>query len=227
MKVWVYVEGKSDSKALSALWRNWAEVLRESGWGIRTIPLDNKSRFFSKIGSRAVEKLMNNEDDLVVGLPDLHPNQIYENTEYQHRNLQELINLQRRLVERSLQSRTRTVDIQSCLNRFYPCALKYDLEVLLLTVPNQLKSLLRMRTRPQGWRLPPENQNHQNPPKKIIERLFRTHLNRRYRETTDCYSILNRVDLSDVLFDVRGVEQCPCFKAMVDWVVEKTGAQAY
>ena len=81
MKVWIFVEGESDRIALNALWAKWRESLRKAGWGIQIIPLENKSKFFRKIGHRAAEKLTNNEDDLVVGLPDLYPNREYMNSQ--------------------------------------------------------------------------------------------------------------------------------------------------
>ena len=57
MKVWIFVEGESDKLALNALWKRWLEKLKVTGWGIKIIPLENKSKFFRKIGPRAAEKL--------------------------------------------------------------------------------------------------------------------------------------------------------------------------
>jgi hypothetical protein len=56
MKVWVFVEGSSDVKALSALWSDWKEKLRDEGWGIQIIPLENKSSYaiLSKANLREV-----------------------------------------------------------------------------------------------------------------------------------------------------------------------------
>ena len=80
MKVWIFVEGRSDVQALSALWSGWQQRLKESGWGIQLISLENKSKYFRKIGPRATEKLEHDVHDLVVGLPDLYPNRDYANT---------------------------------------------------------------------------------------------------------------------------------------------------
>ena len=103
MKVWIFVEGDSDVKALSALLNGWKQNLSTKGWGIQIIPLDSKSKYFRKIGSRATEKLANDAHDLVVGLPDLYPNRDYADTEYKHDNLQELQGVQTRLVKQHLQ----------------------------------------------------------------------------------------------------------------------------
>ncbi len=226
MKVWIFVEGDSDVKGLSALLNGWKQNLSAKGWGIQVIPLDSKSKYFRKIGSRATEKLANDPHDLVVGLPDLYPNQNYANTDYRHNNLQELQGVQTRLVERHLQRMGR--HINSHMARFYPSALKHDLEMLLLAATSRLQFRLNMSNRPSGWRRPPEDQNQNEPPKKIVEGLFKTHLRRPYRETVDSHAILREVvDLREVVFDEHGTVQCPVFRAMIAWIGKKTGVPGY
>ena len=172
---------------------------------------------FKKIGARATEKLVNDARDLVVGLPDLYPNRDYVNTEYKHNNLQELRAVQTRLVRQNLQRQIRRADIGSHLARFYASALKHDLEVLLLAAPSQLQARLNMSNRPSGWRRPPEEQNQNSPPKKIVEQLFQRELKRSYRENADSTAILSNADLPAV------AKQCPTFCAMMDWIGKKTG----
>lgn len=196
MKVWIFVEGKSDVRALSALWSGWKQQLREKGWGIQLISLENKSNYFRKIGPRAIEKLVHDTRDLVVGLPDLYPNRDYANTEYKHDSLEELRDVQTRLVKQSLQKRW--ADVDSHIVRFYASALKHDLEVLLLAATSQLQSRLKVSNRPDGWRQPPEEQNQNKPPKKIVEELFQRHLRRSYREIVDSHAILSNADLREV-----------------------------
>ncbi len=233
MKVWVFVEGSSDVKALSALWSDWKEKLgeKEKGWGIHIIPLENKSKYFKKIGPRATEKLLNDPSDLVVGLPDLYPNRDYANTEYKHDNLKKLQEVQDRLVNKSLSSekKVRRTDIGSHMARFYSSALKHDLEVLLLAATKQLKIRLGMQNRHRlsGWRRPPEDQNQNQPPKRIVEDLFRKHLGKSYRQNVDSYAILSKANLREVVFDERGTIQCPTFRAMIDWIGDKTGVPGY
>ena len=227
MKVWVFVEGTSDKQALSVLWRDWKQRLGKKGWGVQFIPLENKSKYFRKIGARAAEKLVYDVNDLVVGLPDLYPNQNYENTEYRHSSLQELRDVQDRLVKQSLQTKVSSGDIDRYMARFYASALKHDLEMLLLAVPGQLQTQLDMRNIPRNWRQPPEDQNQNTPPKKIVEELYRVNLKRSYREVTDSLAILRNADLSDVLFDKSGNVQCPAFRSLVNWIGKKTGVPAY
>ena len=224
MKVWVYVEGKSDVGALSALWSGWKEKLRDEGWGIQLIHLENKSNYFIKIGHRVTEKLLNDPSDLVVGLPDLYPNQNYATTDYRHNNLKELQNVQNRLVNESLSSekKVREADVDSHMARFYASALKHDLEVLLLAATSQLQSRLNTQDNLSGWRRPPEDQNQNKPPKRIVEELFSKYRKRQsYNDVVDGPAILRNADLQEV------AEQCPVFRAMINWIGKKTGVRGY
>lgn len=65
------------------------------------------------------------------------------------------------------------------------------------------------------------------PPKRIVEGLFRTHLKRPYREIADSHAILSKADLREVVFDEHGTVQCPIFRAMIDWIGNKTGVPGY
>ncbi len=221
MKVWVFVEGRSDVGALEALWGGWRRELRENGRGIQLIQLDNKPKFLTKIGSRAMEKLVNDPCDLVVSLPDLYPNRgISDN--YRHRNLGELQDVQDRLVRGELEKTGMSRrDVESHIARFHANALKHDMEVLLLAATDQLQSRLKMSKSPGGWRRPPEKQNQDKPPKRIVEELFRKHLKRSYSEIRDSDAILRNADIHDI------VKQCPTFATVIEWIGERTGVPAY
>ena len=221
MKVWVFVEGRSDIQALSALWSSWTQKLGKNGWGIQLISLENKSKYFRNIGPRATEKLLHDTSDLAVGLPDLYPNRDYVNTEYKHDNLKQLQDVQTQLVKQNLQQQAKRAEVDSHMARFYASALKHDLEVLLLAAPSELQSRLKMQNSPSGWRRPPEDQNQNKPPKRIVEELFRRHLKRAYLENSDSNAILRNADLREV------AEQCPAFRLMIDWIGDKTGVPGY
>ena len=232
MKVWIYVEGRSDELALKALWESWRAKLRKKGHGIRVIPLDNKSKFFRKIGHLAAEKLIANKEDIVVGLPDLYPNQPYVETIYEHPNLTELESVQKREVSNALQ-RIFGVDhsqVGQLIERFLPSALKHDLEMLLLAAQRELRGYLGTPDQLGKWRSPVEDQNQQRPPKRIVEELFRTKSKTRYayRDTKDASAILRNVtDLKTIIYDASNQIKCPVFKALLDWIGGKTGIPAY
>jgi hypothetical protein len=232
MKVWVFVEGPADRLALEALWDDWRARLRIAHHGVSIHPLEGKSYYLRKIGIRAAEKLAGDSQDVVVGLPDLYPNKEYENTEYRHDGLDALQEVQRRQVRQSLVKdfRLSPPDADNYLQRFYPTALKHDLEMLILAAQGELGRVLGTTDGLGSWVKPVENQNQLRPPKRIVEELF-LHKSRRkkaYRDTKDAPAVLGKVaNLRSLLYTLSGQPNCPAFKETLDWLGEKTGVPAY
>jgi len=232
MKIWIYVEGESDRRALQTLWENWCEQLQTAGHGIRIVPLDGKSKFFQKIGPHAAEKLWANKEDIVVALPDLYPNQPYAATKFEHSDLTQLKSVQTNEVTNALENiygATRQ-KARPLLERFLPSALKHDLEMLLLAAHKELRAHLRTSENLGNWRNPVEDQNQNKPPKRIVEELFRTKSKTRhaYRDTKDASAILRKVtEIKTVIYDDNNRIKCPVFKDLLDWIGEKTGIPAY
>lgn len=226
MRVWVYVEGRSDDLALKALWNDWIEELNKNGWGIRIIALKDKTKYFELIGNRVAEKLITESRDLVVGLPDLYPNISYAETKYQHHGLSDIQSLQERLVSKSLERKVSAPKLNSHLDRFYASALKHDLEMLLLAAEKNLLERLNSGKKGQ-WIRPPENQNQNRPPVRVIEELFLRDRKKAYRKTIDAPAILKSANLQEVLFDRNGHSKCPTFQETLDWIGRKTGVPAY
>ena len=56
MKVYFYVEGPSDEKALYALFSSWRVALRSRNVSLSIMNLRNKSQFLRKIGARAAQQ---------------------------------------------------------------------------------------------------------------------------------------------------------------------------
>jgi hypothetical protein len=232
MHVYIYVEGESDRLALKALWAGWLKLLKKTHWGLQIIPLDNKSKFLRKIGHRAAEKLANNEYDLVVGLPDLYPNREDENSRYKHGNIDELRKIQKKLVEESLANNPYSLSptqIEKKLVRFYPAALKHDLEMLLLAATQELRETLGTSDALGKWRHPVEEQNQTKPPKYIVAELFQKYRRMAYRDTIHARAVLEKVkDIKTILYRNNGEQpQCPVFKDLMDWLGDKTGVGAY
>jgi hypothetical protein len=232
MKVWVYVEGEADRKALEALWESWRNRLRRAGHGIRIIAVGNKSLLLRKIGARVARQLFDNDVDTVVGLPDLYPTRQYEGTPFEHRSVEDLKNVQKREVLEALKETfgVRAERARQLLPRFYPSALKHDLEMLLLAARDQLREHLRTSDQLGGWRNPVEDQDQIHPPKRVVEDLFRTKsaTRRAYRDTKDASAVLRKVaDLGTVIYDSRGQVQCPVFRELLDWIGARTGVAAY
>jgi hypothetical protein len=230
MRVYVFVEGAADRQALEVLWQGWRERLRAVGWGVAVIPLDDKSRVLRKIGHRAAEKLVASQQDLVVGLPDLYPIAQYRGTEYGHENLCQLQEIQKGRVTDALRSiyGKSAGDMDGLMRRFLPSALKHDLEMLLLAARNELRAYLRTPDHLGSWRHPVEDQNQQQPPKHIVEELFRTQRGWHYRDTIHAPAVMRKVtDIRVLLFDKQGQLQCPVFKETLDWIGKCTGVPTY
>ena len=231
MLVWIFVEGESDRLALEALWARWRELLKVARWGLRFIPLQNKSQFLRKIGPRAAEKLANNKDDLVVGLPDLYPNREYDKTLYKHDDIDELRKVQKELVKRNLTDiyHLSPTQIEKKLERFYPTALKHDLEMLLLAAKDELRDTLNTPDALGNWCHPVEEQNQTKPPKYIVDELFKKYKKQAYRDTVHARAGLAKVkDFNTILYRNNGGQlQCPVFKNLMDWLGDKTGVCAY
>ncbi|MDP2894935.1 MAG: DUF4276 family protein [bacterium] len=236
MKVWIFVEGDSDRLALGALWEKcgWRSQLRVKGYGLHMVPLENKDKFLRKIGPRAAEKLMGQEGDLVVGMPDFYPNSPYAAGNMRHDTLEELRELQRTAVERSLGEvyAIQGMHLKNRMRRFYPSALKHEMEMLLLAAKDRLGAVIGTSQRLGGWVTPVEEQD-QHPsrhPKRIVEELFRTKSPKKkaYRETIHAPAVLGQVtDLRQLLFLENGSVNCPVFKATLEWVGEMAGVPAY
>ena len=113
------------------------------------------------------------------------------------------------------------------INAKVKLALKHDLEMLLLAARAQLQSRLKTRDRLGNWRKPPEDQNQDKPPKRIVEELFRAKLSRAYRDTTDGPAILRGAALREVVFEEQGAVQCPAFRDVLDWIGKETSVVGY
>ena len=227
MNVWIFVEGKSDELGLMALFESWKKELKKRGWGIKIISLRNKPEYFKLIGSSVAEKLLQNETDIVVGLPDLYPCRQFEKTQYKHNNLTEIQSLQIRLVKKILENESTINDMQSYMGRFYASTLKHELEMLLLAAHEQLCQRLGLRRNPSRI-AHPENQNQSRPPKKVIAEYFRKRSSPiSYQETKDAPAILRKATLREIVLNEQDKPRCPAFKGMLDWVGEKTGVPAY
>ncbi len=231
MKVWIYVEGPADVYGLNALWESWTENMRPHGHGIKVIPFYGKDKFFLKIGSHAAQKLVQDVGALVVGLPDFYPNRPYVGKAFEHPDLALLKQVQQKLVKEALQETQgkgeKEADI--CLSRFYPTALKHDLEMLLLAAVEELRAYLGTDEKLENrWRKPVEDQNQNHPPKHIVEELFRTKKGCKYKDTSHAPAVLRKVtNMRQIIFEENGQVKCPVFQEMLDWIAARVGVSAY
>jgi hypothetical protein len=202
-KVIVYVEGPSDRLALEELLEGLLQKLLEHGIAVNFIPTEGKKRLLNRTPLKALNILRNNPNALVVALPDLYP----PNIVFEHRTVDELRKSLRKEIEH--QAQLRNVTDARLFSRFYVFCLKYDLEALVLAAKKELASRLGQPTIERTWIVPVEDQDHDQPPKRVVEVLFAAY-GERYEDTVDAPLILGAAHYPDI------AEACPqCFQPFV------------
>jgi hypothetical protein len=190
VRVLVYVEGPGDRASLEALFRATLEQGRKEKISISFLPQGGKDWILQKLGWTAANHLKSNPSDYVFALPDLYPMAQYDRTPEAHRSVEQLKKV---LGDRFHQQADR-FDLSAEVRSHYRVhCLKHDLEVLLLGAPDALRRRLKTDEKiEKNWRKPAEDQNDNEPPKRVVERLFMKYLKRGYIETTDAPWILER-----------------------------------
>jgi hypothetical protein len=197
MKVLVYVEGPSDRDALRSLLRSVIAEGQRRGVGIQLLPLGDKAKILDTSAGKAARHLAEHPQDWVVALPDLYPMAQYDGTPNEHRSFADL---ERLLTERFARDARRHRVAAQAQAHFRVHCLKHDLEVLLLACPDQLRRRLGTDHALGQWRSPVEDQNDQQPPKRIVEALFKKYRSKPgYVETVDAPWILERASLEAVV----------------------------
>jgi hypothetical protein len=166
IEVFVYVEGPSDQYGMQELFAGVIETANKSGKSINFIPLQGKEALLNKGPLRAINILRNRPHSFVFLVPDLYP----PNKPFTHSNFIELESEIKKRFGKELLSKA--CDLQLA-NRFFVHCFKYDLEALLLASEKALLARLNKAQFSQSWTKPIEDQNHNKPPKKIVESLFR------------------------------------------------------
>jgi hypothetical protein len=207
MKVVVYVEGPSDRAAMLALLAPLLEQKRQEGVNVDFFESpegDKKMSVLTKVPKRAAAIIHNNSSAVVVAMPDLYP----KNKAFPHESVEELKAGILKNFDKALQSRGRKVDTR-LRERFKVFCFKHDLEALLLAAKEALGDRLGVKALKVTWKTPVEDQNHDHPPKYVVEELFMKH-GKRYQGTVDAPLILGASKYQDI------ADQCPqCFKPFV------------
>lgn len=185
-EVFVYLEGPSDQLAMRALLAGPAHLAAKQGSFLDFFPLKNKQTLLNKGPTRALNILRSRPNSFVFLVPDLYP----KNMPFPHATFEEL----KREVERRFEVELRKKRAEERLKeRFRVHCFKYDLEVLLLASEESLLERLNVGAFSRRWVKPVEDQNHNNPPKRIVEGLF-SDSQMRYRDTIDAPWVLERSD---------------------------------
>ncbi len=159
-----------------------------------------------KIPGTAVNILRNDSSYHVIVLPDLYP-------EYGYPSFQQLKGFFISKFKESAKSKgISDININSLLSRFHIYCLKYELEVLILAQPEHLKKYLKLKSIKTKWKSPVKEQNHKNPPSRIVEKVFQE-ANKKYIKNIDAEMILSNQhyqQLADICVE--------CFKPFVEFL---------
>ena len=210
MRVVVYVEGSSDQTSMNALLRPLLNQKRQEGVVIEFVQSpegDKKKILLTKIPIRAANTILNDPYSMVAVMPDLYP----KNKAFLHETVEELKAGIYENFGAALQ-RKGGGDDDRLKDRFRVFCFKYDLEVLILASEEALKTRLGIDHLEVTWRIPVEDQDHDQPPKKIVETLFKEY-GKRYKGTADAPLILGQSNYLDI------ADKCPqCFKPFVEFL---------
>jgi hypothetical protein len=198
------VEGPSDKDCLKALLSRLMIRAEEQGVKIDFFPQGGKKPLLNKCPAKAANIVLNNPSAQVVILPDLYP----KNMGGLHETKEELIELVQNRFQEALR-RKQVKEPEALQGRFHVHCFKYDLEALLLASVEEVATYLGETEIKRDWKLPVEDQDHDYPPKRILEKLFQDR-DKKYKDTIDAPAILGQANLD------RLKKECPqCFAPLV------------
>ena len=208
-EVIIYVEGPSDRAAMEAL---LDPLIQERPEGLAISfsiapPGDAKKYILLEVPRKAVNIILNKPHSIVVTMPDLYP----RNKGFKHETFDELKAGILRNFNNALR-RKGAADDPRIRDRFRVFCFKYDLEALVLASQEALRKQLGIDRLKVTWRTPVEDQDHDNPPRQIVERLFKEH-GQTYKTREHAPLILGASDYRDI------AEKCPqCFRPFVEFL---------
>lgn len=208
-RVLVYVEGPSDKAAMNVLLRPLIEQKMQEGVSIEFFEAsggDRKKAVLLDVPRRAATLVAYQPDVIVVALPDLYP----RNKGFTHETFDEMRDGIYKAFDTVLKSKIG--DDPRPRECFKVFCFKYDLEALLLAAKEALEVRLEVDSLTPIWIIPVEDQNHDQPPKRIVENLFEKY-GERYIDTVDAPLVLGLMDYCEI------AKACPqCFKPFVDFL---------
>jgi hypothetical protein len=189
-EIFIYVEGPSDKLGMEVLLFKIIEDAKESGVYIKFFPSGGKKPLLNKGPKKAANLIRNRPNCWVFLVPDLYP----RNMGFPHESFSEMKNH----LEVEFSKIIGDKDQRLC-ERFIVHCFKHDLEGLILAAEGPLLQRLGIGTFPKEikWKMPIEDQDLDNPPKRIVERLF-AESKKKYRDTVDVPWILEKIPYQEI-----------------------------
>ncbi len=189
-EIFVYLEGPSDQIGMRRLLSRPVEHALIKGNRVEFYFLGGKEPLLNNGPKKAINILRNKPNSWVFLVPDLYP----PNKPFAHSSYEELKSeLEKRFV---VELQTKQCN-ERLRDRFVVHCFKYDLEVLLLAADSLLMKKLGVKRFSRTWTNPVEDQDHHQPPKRIVEALF-SDAGMKYKDTADAPWILERSDYNEL-----------------------------
>ena len=198
MKIVLLVEGQTEDKALAEFLKRWldAQALAQPV-GVQTVRLQGAGEFIKQTPDRAMRALNAPKGDVVAvfALLDLYGCPLpYPSAQMP--------------VSEKLAWGKRHLEGQVSHSRFRQCFAVHETEAWLLSDPAIFP--VEVRTALAAKSQQPEAVNDEEPPAKLLGRLYNTHLGRGYRKAVDGPTLFRQLD------PATAYSKCPSLRALLD-----------
>ena len=197
MKFILFVEGHTEQKAVPAFLKRWLDKQLTQPMGVQPVRFDGWQQLVKDARQHAKLHLNAPKQDViaVISLLDLYGPNFYP--------ANKAAKLDR--YQWAKEYLEQQVD-QEKFRQFFAI---HETEAWLLSDPGIFPQEIRKHL-PDLKKRPPENVNFDEPPAKLLERLYRLHLNRKYGKVTDGKSLFAKLD-PNVAY-----EHCPALRDLLD-----------
>ncbi|NLA90219.1 MAG: DUF4276 family protein [Synergistaceae bacterium] len=204
MKFILFVEGHTEGKALPAFLKRWLDPRLESPVGIQTVRFDGWPELFRDAEQKAKMYLNGPSKDkiiAVISLLDLYGPSFYpaDLTERDRRYL-----WSKQMIEDKVKEKN-----------FFQFFAVHEVEAWLLSQPEIFPSNIRNAF--PGKIVQPETVNFDEPPAKLLDRLYRQYTKRTYKK------VVNGKELFDKLDPAVAYEKCRRLRELLDKMLDLAG----
>ena len=204
MKFILFVEGHTEDKALPAFLKKWLDPRLESPVGIQTVRFDGWAELFRDAEQKAKMYLNGPSKDkiiAVISLLDLYGPSFYpaDLTERDRRYL-----WAKQMIEDKVKEKN-----------FFQFFAVHEVEAWLLSQPEIFPSNIRNAF--PGKIVQPETVNFDEPPAKLLDRLYRQYTKRTYKK------VVNGKELFDKLDPAVAYEKCRRLRELLDKMLDLAG----
>lgn len=204
MKFILFVEGHTEGKALPAFLKRWLDPRLESPVGIQTVRFDGWAELFRDAEQKAKMYLNGPSKDkiiAVISLLDLYGPSFYpaDLTERDRRYL-----WAKQMIEDKVKEKN-----------FFQFFAVHEVEAWLLSQPEIFPSNIRNAF--PGKIVQPETVNFDEPPAKLLDRLYRQYTKRTYKK------VVNGKELFDKLDPAVAYEKCRRLRELLDKMLDLAG----